>query len=334
MKTIDADIKNNEFKRVYLLYGEESWLVRRYKNRLKEALSVEGDTMNINFFSGSDASDGAIIDLSETMPFFADYRVIMCEDTGFFKAGRKSLEGDDGEGGGSHGELAEYIKDIPETTVIVFTENDVDKRSRLYKAVTKYGHAAEFAKQTPEVISNWVLGLIKKEGKRITGNALNEFTLRVGDDMGLIEHELEKLLSYCADKEDITIEDVDAVVERQLSDKVFDMIDAILDKQNKKALLYYHDMLSLKEPPFKIFYLIVRQYNILYRVKTSSPGSSALAGLHPFVVKKSSRQASKLSTDAIKQILAYSADLEERAKTGLLTDQLALDLLITRVQNN
>ena len=69
MKTIDNDIKTGQFKQIYLLYGEEQYLIRQYRDKLKHALAADDDTMNFSAFSGSDINQKEIIDLAETLPF-------------------------------------------------------------------------------------------------------------------------------------------------------------------------------------------------------------------------------------------------------------------------
>lgn len=73
MQTLNQDIKNRTFKPVYCLYGEEAYLKRSFKVRLREAI-LNGDTMNYHYFEGKDADVRSIIDAADTMPFFADYR--------------------------------------------------------------------------------------------------------------------------------------------------------------------------------------------------------------------------------------------------------------------
>ena len=85
MKNILEDIKKQEFKKIYLLYGEEVYLRDQYRQKLLEALVAEGDTMNFGRFQGKGLNEGEIIDLAETMPFFAERRVILLENTGFFQ---------------------------------------------------------------------------------------------------------------------------------------------------------------------------------------------------------------------------------------------------------
>ena len=85
MKTIDEDIKSGQFKKIYLLYGDEAYLKNQYKDKLKKALVQPDDTMNFTKYEGKGIEVREMIDLCETMPFFADHRVVLVENSGFFK---------------------------------------------------------------------------------------------------------------------------------------------------------------------------------------------------------------------------------------------------------
>ena len=91
MKQINEDIKKQNFKQVYLLYGEERYLRRQYRNRLQAALCGDGDSMNTHFYEGKDIPVGEIIDLAETLPFLAERRVIFLTDSGLFKSGGEKI---------------------------------------------------------------------------------------------------------------------------------------------------------------------------------------------------------------------------------------------------
>ena len=75
MKTIDEDIKTGQFKAAYLLYGDEDYLKKQYRDKLTKALMGQGDTMNFAKYEGKDSSIEEIISFADTMPFFADRRV-------------------------------------------------------------------------------------------------------------------------------------------------------------------------------------------------------------------------------------------------------------------
>ena len=176
MKTIDEDIKTGNFKQIYLLYGEEGYLKRQYRDKLRAALAAADDTMNVTAYEGKDINPREVIDLAETLPFFAERRVLLIENSGFFN---NSCE-----------DLAAYIGQPAPTAHFIFVEEEVDKRGKLYKNVKKEGRIAEFSTQSEELLTRWILGRLKKEGKNITGNVMQLFLSKTGTDMGNIDREL------------------------------------------------------------------------------------------------------------------------------------------------
>lgn len=320
MRTIDEDIKNGSFQSAYLLYGGEAYLKKQYKDKLKKALAAEGDTMNAAFFEGKETNPKELIDLAETMPFFAEHRLIVVEDSGFFKGGAE--------------DLAEYMAQVPATTTFVFAESEVDKRSRMYKALKNNGRIVEFAAQSRELLTRWLLGRLKREGKNITRAAMEEFFERNGTDMGTLSGEMEKLICYCLDRDVIELSDVEAVCTQAVTNKVFDMVGAIIECRRSQALALYYDLLALREPPMRILFLIMRQYNILLQLKElkregmKNSEMAKIAGIPVFAVGRSLSQASRLSVSSIKSILSCGVQMEEAVKTGRMNEQIAVELLI------
>lgn len=322
MKTIDEDIRNGQFQSVYLLCGEEAYLKKQYKDKLKRAMADPDDSMNFSAYEGKEINPKEVIDLAETLPFFADRRVILIENSGFFK---NSCE-----------ELAEYMPQIPKTTHFIFVEDEIDKRSKLYKAVKNAGKIVEFTSQTEELLTRWVLTRIKKEGKNITGSVMQLFLNKVGNDMGNIDRELEKLLCYCMEKEVIEAADVEAVTTEQTTNKVFDMVNAIAEHNQRKALDLYYDLLTLKEPPMRIMYLISRQFQILLNIKDMSgkgfdnAAMAKNAGIPPFAVRRNLSQAKGFTMQQLKQAIRDGVDYEEAVKTGRMNDQMAVELFLMK----
>lgn len=322
MKTIDEDIKTGQFKNIYLFYGEEAYLKKQYKDKLKNALVAPDDTMNFAAYEGKNIDLTELIDLADTLPFFADRRVILIEDSGFFK--------------GSCEELAEYVPRVCETTVILFVENEIDKRSKLYKAVKNNGKIVEFSTQTEELLTRWILSRLKKEGKKITGSVMQLFLSKTGTDMGNIDRELEKLICYCMNKEVIEAEDVEAVTTEQTTNKIFDMVNAIAEHNQRKALDLYYDLLTLKEPPMRIMYLISRQFQILLNIKDMSAKGfdnstmAQKAGIPPFAVRRNVTQAKGFTMQQLKDAIKDGVEFEEAVKTGRMNDQLAVELFLIK----
>lgn len=322
MKTIDNDIKAGDFKKVYLLYGQERYLIKQYRDKLIKAMVSEGDSMNFSSFEGDGINQKEIIDLAETLPFFADKRVILIEDAGIF-----SKAGD---------ELGEYLKDSPENTHFIFVEESVDKRSKLYKAAAKCGNPVEFKEQTYETLARWIGMRIRKDGKGMSQAAYNSFIEKTGTDMENIDKELEKLLCYCMDKDVIELSDVEAVTTEQITNKVFEMVDAIASHKQKRALELYYDLLALKEPAMRIMYLISRQFNILMNVKAmtnkgfGNKDIASKAGCPEWAVRKYQAQCRAYSLDDLKRAVRDGVAYEEAVKTGRMNDQMAVELFIVQ----
>ena len=60
MKSLNEDIKSGQFKKVYLLYGEETYLKRQYRDRMTKAMIPDGDTINYAYFEGKGIRPGEI----------------------------------------------------------------------------------------------------------------------------------------------------------------------------------------------------------------------------------------------------------------------------------
>lgn len=321
MQTLNQDIKEKSFKKIYLLYGDEPFLVGSYKKKLREAITG-GDTMNFNYFEGKNPDVKEIISLADTMPFFADRRLILVDGSGFFKSAQE--------------ELAAYLPQMPDTTCLVFAESEVDKRNRLYKRVKELGYAAELNKQDTAQLMRWAAGILGRDGRKISRPVMEYFLERTGDDMENIRMELEKLVCYTMGRDVITKEDVDAVGTVHVTSRVFDMVAAIVAGNTKKAMDLYEDLLTLKEPPMRILFLIARQFNQLLQIKeltAAGKDKGAMASalkVPPFAVGKLTAQARAFTRDQILSWVTRCVETEEAVKTGRLSDRLAVELLIAR----
>jgi len=321
MQILNQDIKERSFKPVYLLFGDESYLVGNYKKRLREAIAGD-DTMNFNYFEGKNPDVKEIISLADTMPFFSERRLILIDGSGFFKSAPE--------------ELVTYLPQMPDTTCIIFCESEVDKRSKLYKKIKELGHVAELNKQDASQLMNWAAGILAKDGKKITRQVMEYFLERTGDDMENIRTELEKLICYTMGREVITKEDVEAIGTVHVTNRIFEMVSAIVAGNTRKAMDLYEDLLTLKEPPMRILFLIAKQFNQLLQVKElmgkgSDKGTIASRIKVPaFAAGKLMAQAKAFSKEQILSYVELCVESEEAVKTGRLTDRMAVELLIAR----
>lgn len=320
MQQLIQDLKNETYKQMYLLYGEEDYLRKQYRDKLKAALVADGDTMNYHYYEGKDINVGEIIDLAETLPFFADRRVIILENSGLCKSGGDAL--------------AEYLKQPAESVLFILVETQIDKRSRLFKTIKDGGRACEFAAQNEMTLKRWIFSLAKQDNKAVDELTINHFLEKTGTEMSNIRTEWEKLMCYCMDRDVVTPADIDAVCTQRVSNRIFEMVAAIAEKRQQEALDMYHDLLTLKEPPMGILALIARQFNLMLQVKElqmqniHSRQIADKVGLAPFIVQKYEKQASRFKMKELKEALAACVEADEAVKTGRLNDVLSIELLI------
>ena len=319
MKTIKEDIKNREFKRVYLLYGTEEYLKRLYKNKLKEAVLQDSDAMNMAEYTGKGIDEKEVREFADTLPFFADYHLLILENTGWFK---------------NSTDFADYVPELPDTAVLVFVETEVDKRSRMYKAVKEHGYVCEMNGMTEQELKMWVASLLKREERKITESTIEFLLEQVGTDMAKLQNELEKLVCYTMGRDVVTVEDIRQVCSEQITGKIFVMVEAMAQGRKKQALELYYDLIALQEKPMGILYMIQRQFHYLLIVKEmkknrADKGSIASAlGVPPFAVQKYMAQADRFQMEDLKKLVNYSLTLEEDVKSGRLKEQLAVELLL------
>ncbi|MBQ9306119.1 DNA polymerase III subunit delta [Butyrivibrio sp.] len=319
-RQLNEDIKNGEFKKCYLIYGDEAYLRLQNRDKLVKALGGGASSMNFTKYEGDQINPAQVIDMAETMPFLSDKRVILVENSGFFKNGCP--------------ELADYLKSPSETTYFIFIEKEVDKRKDIFKAVSKIGLEMNCDTQDEDTLKRWIAGKFASEGKNISPRAAAFFLERVGTDMSNISTEIEKLICYCIDRNEITVDDINAVCAGWLTSRIFAMTDAIASQDQKKAIDLYYDLLALKEPPAKILALITRQFNIMLQVKEMSANRkdrsqiASGAGIAPFLVGKYESWARAYTFEELRGALELCASNDEAVKTGKLDYIISVEMII------
>ena len=322
MNRIVNDIKSDSFARVYVLYGEEAHLRGIYLKQLLNALGCEEDNMNFTAFNERPVSEEAVISMCETLPFFADRRVVLINDSGLLKE--------------KAGAFADYIPQIPEYMVLIFSENEADKRGKLFKACAAYERAIEFSVMKEADIQTWVLKKLAANGKKIKKSVMEAFMQSAGTDLGYIDCELEKLIAYTGDRDIVTAEDVSSICSPVIENRIFDMTRTVSEGNVKEALDIYADLKALKEAPMHILFLLSRQFDQLLRIRmldAEGKGQQQIADvlkMHPYAVKKNMQIARRYSVSELEDAVRKMVTAEEDVKTGRISDALAVELMIIK----
>jgi DNA polymerase-3 subunit delta len=336
MKSIDADIKNGNIRNIYLLMGVEPYLMYQYRDKLADAIVGSDDDINRKKFTGEIKDMDTVIEYADTVPFFAKNKVLILEDTGVFKS--------------SNDALADLLKELPDSTYIIFVEcfkGDkseerkyeralVDKRGRLYKTVHELGRIIEFKRTTEDLLTKWLLKKFSDEGLGITRNAMDRLLESTGDDMMRLNNEAEKLICYRLGHRSIDVDDVDAICSRNINNDIFNMVSAIASKNLNRAIRLYYDLVELKESPVKILSLIGREFDLLLKVKALKSAGKAgndiekITGINHYFIGRYLSLSSRFTYEYLKSAVEDCVETETLFKQGRQNVSMGVEMLIVK----
>lgn len=323
MKELKKQIDNRTFEKVYLLFGDEKFLVNKYEDELvASVMNGNDDSMNKDIFIGKTFGAVQVIDAVATLPFMSEYRCVIVKDSGFFTSGRTDTK-----------EMESCFNELDSNVVLIFVESDVDKRSRMYKEVVKNGRAVEFSTPKEDELVSWVRSMFEQNGKTINNKTINYLLKTITVSMTNIEIEVSKLCDYVKDEE-VTNADIDNICTKSLDVKIFGLVQAFGEKKPIIALDIYNNMILMKESPLMILAMISRQLKILLECKIllgEGKGVNEIAkelGMPTFVIKDCVAQSKNFSKGSLYKGLELCLNKDVEIKTGLINDKIGVEVII------
>ena len=344
----------------YLLHGDDEFTNHEHLKKLRQ----EGDfAFNEVTYNGAETDLTTITTTCSTYPFLAERRLVVVEGLPKRRRGEESAaQAPDeastptGEAGGRGGKarkgkkagksgtvsragfekaLAEYLPLLPDTTVLVVLVDEVlDASNPLLKAAKIHGKAIHSTLPKGAALESWIGKRAKSIGVTIRPEAAAMLANFIGSQPRLLANELDKLAMYAGEGAVITVDNVRTLSAQVQEARVFDLTDALAQRNRKQALDILHDLLADGEAPLRLISMITSQVRSLLLVKELSqkgmrvPEIASTAGLAPFVAEKALRQVGKFTVfqleNSYRQLLATDAAL----KRSRITPEMALDLLV------
>lgn len=319
--------------RVFLLWGEETFLKNHYKKQLLELLApTVMEDLNIFSFQGKGYSLAQVDEAIEALPVMADKKLLLFSDSLIFKPDGRS---------GAKAEYRDYwakrLADIPDYVSIIFDESEIDKRSALLKQVDKMGACVEFAYMTEEEMVRWTVRLFSALGKEIDAKDaryLNEITQ---SGMMAVRRETEKLVAYVGDRTAVTRQDIDLLVTPAVEGKVFDMVAAMLAKQPDHALKMLQDLFVLKTDANQILAAIIYNADKLLETKLLASGGQdksqimSKLKISPFAATKFMKDSAKYSIKQLQYLVDRLAETDGFIKSNSMDNEVQVALLVAEL---
>jgi DNA polymerase-3 subunit delta len=255
-----ADIKSGNIARLYILHGEERYLLDSSVADIRRLLLPDGTAgFNYHRFEGSEASADELLTASSTLPFFAERTLIEVRDCDIFKSGEDNLA-----------KLLELFSDLPEYVCLLFVYDTVefklDLRTTLARELKKLAEIVEFDRPEQEGLAKWVRKHFKEAGVAISASDSEYLAFMTGGLMSPTLGEIEKLISYVKNAT-VTRADIDELVSPALDAVAYKLTDAIAARDFDGAARLLDELLRMQEPPHKLMAGISREMRKLYAAR-------------------------------------------------------------------
>jgi DNA polymerase-3 subunit delta len=318
-------IEKGDLRPLYYLYGDESYLVERGGRQIvSAAVSDDLRDFNLNVFYGNECSGEQILSAALTMPMFAPRRAVLVKNAG--KLSPAALD-----------TLLSYLADPSLTTTVVFLGEKIDQRKKFFLELKKRDALVEFRR----LYENQLLPFVSKEilrlGKKIQPGAAEMLLGMSGSNLQELVSQMEKVAVYVGERQTVEIEDIRAIVSGTRVDSVFDLANAIGERDPRKALSSLRALLDDGEAPLMILSMLARHFRQIWKVRDLSVRKLPVAeiaksaGINPYFINGIQRQASKFQTAELALVFERIFELDLRLKSGCATPDVLMERLVLEI---
>lgn len=278
--------------------------------RYREEFKKRHNESNFTILLGDEINGRDFLAEAEAMPFLGEKRMIVVRN---FLENGKEIE---------QKIVAEHIKDIPETTVLFFIEDKTpDRRTQCFKTLNAYAMTEIFNTPSLETLPGWIQKEAQKRNAKIGNKEALYLASAIGGNLWHLAHAVEKLSLY-AKKRAITIKDIDALVNANVTASIFRFTDALGERNARTALDTFQTLIKSGEDLMRIFYMIVRHVRLLIQVKEGLAKKMAAAHLArelrqpPFVIQNLTKQTKNFTRENLCAIYEKLLAIDIGVKTG------------------
>lgn len=323
---------NAELKPLYLIYGDDQYLVDTCVNKIKKKFGER--VLGINYILIDETNLDNLISDIEMPAFGYDKKLIIVKNSGLFKKdGRKK------SGSPIQDKVAEYIEKnmdvIEESVILVFVEGAADKNI-VFEKIQKQGIVCNCEELKPAQLAKklkQICGLYKVNVDDMTLNYLIE---TCGTNLQNLINEIRKLIEYAGENGTITIDAVNKLSIKQIESVIFDLTDFLAMRKIDKALEILDNLIYQKEPIQKILITLYGHFKKIYlcaiavKLNKDVVNSLNLKPTQTFLVTKYKKQASYFKMSELRTILDELTDLDYNYKNGKIDLDVGLRTILCR----
>jgi DNA polymerase-3 subunit delta len=309
---LDRAVQKGEIGPLYFIHGEEDYLVERAVSRLLEqAVAPEFRDFNYTVFYGKECKGEEIVDAARTFPMFSDRRVIVVRNGEDLSAEALEL-------------LLPCILDPSPSTCLVFQAGKIDQRRKFFLELKKRDLLVEYKrlKEDNGELARFVVREAAASGRRIEAAAAELLSYYIGSNLREIVAQLEKLVIFCGERTLIGVEDVKEIVSDTKVDNVFELANALGERNTGLAMRRLHTVLRDTAAPYRLTGALARHFRQLCIVREllekrlPQDEISRQSGINPYFLKGMLVQARKFRTDEFHGIFSRLQEADIGMKSG------------------
>jgi DNA polymerase III subunit delta len=342
---------------IYLFLGADDYLLSRKIAELKRAMGdAEMADLNVTTLEANQTSAADLLYHASTMPFLAERRMVIVN--GYLAHLDKRMAASKGTDSAAYDEAAQLlpgIADLPDTCDLLFIESELDKRRHLWRGFAQKKESGErtltgiadlikakqivqeeLATPDPKQLPAWINTHAKNLGIGIEGQAVQMLANFVGADLRRLENELQKLAAYASGRR-ITAADVQTMVSDASEGLIWDLTDALSQRDGRKAMRSLYELRRGDANPFYLLTMMARQYRILIKVKEAAHQGGGneyeiakQVGESPYPVKKAMQQTRAYTIAELEQIMDRLLTADHAMKTGA-DPETEIDVLVAEL---
>jgi len=324
-------VKANDISPVYLFTGPEEFIKREALDTLRAKLLPPGlEALNDAMLEGVTAQQ--ITDAAETMPMMCDKRIVTVRDWPPLLSGKARNEETEAAW------MQRWLDNpSPSCVLIFYMREEPDGRKKLTGLLKKKAVVVEFELLSDAELSRWCAKRLKGQGKRLSPQALNTLTYMAGRELTRLSGELDKLSAYAGEREEITEEDVRAIVPASLEYNIFELLNSLVAGDMKAGQQTINSLLQGGQNPIGLLAMLTRQVRQLAHMKCALDAGMPVQSvqdklkLHPYAAKQTARQCAKLSANWLAGLYQSCVEADYSVKSGKLRDRDALDSIVIQI---
>jgi DNA polymerase-3 subunit delta len=259
---------------------------------------------------------GEIVSNAETLPFLTDRRVILVRG-----AERYGSEA-------AMGALLRYLESPCETTVLIFVAQQVDRRSKFFKACDKNGEIIECGTLRDREVGQWIHEELKELDKKMDPAAVQELISRVGTSLSDVHNALNLVSAYVGESPKIAASDVAEACADVAEEEVWALTDAIAQSNTKNALRVLRALYDLGKSEFEVLGSINWLLKTAYGVAAAAPSDPILRS---FPGKKCKPLADKFGAKKLGDAFGLLVETDFMLRSTGVDRSLALELLVIKL---